>query len=297
MRDLIRKAPLYQQMPVNRLLDPIWQMFATLLYSGKLYLRDHRLIQSRLILTRNLESTKEGIPLLVIGNGPSANDLTLEQVNLLRLKSCEFAVMNEFHRNIYLSSMLSPNYYFLSDPGFYEKNFENRKRDLSDFLQANPDCFEVRPANINPKLLFGSRVLYFNPISGAGIFRKFNPLKWRSYPDSVLFAALCFAIFRGYNPIYLIGADNSMYKYHFYSKDMRIQVRRSTGFHSYEEPETVSETLPNITRSMSDVLYAHAVFLHDLKRFCAAKVVNVGITDETNDALPKACLLPRDKRE
>ena len=46
---------------------------------------------------------------------------------------------------------------------------------------------------------------------------------------------------------------------------------------------------------MADVLYAHAIFLRDLKAFSTERpIINVGITDFTNDSFPFACLLPQE---
>lgn len=286
----MRNAPLYQQYPKRQISDAIWQRIAGFLYAVKMQINLGRHIRLRLRRLRQLEGTCKGKRAMVIANGPSSNDLTEFQIKNLIDSGFEFIVMNDFYKNNRLSSQINPSYYCLGDPYYLiaSENFSN----FQNYFNAHLDCVEVRPATLDDTYLFSRNALYYNPIPGAGFTRRFTPLHWRAYPDGILFVALCLAKFLGYSTVYVIGAENSMYKHHYFSSEMRIKHRIS-GLHSYQDDIEETETIPFITRSMSDVLFAHARFLEDLKRLCSHFAINVGQSDETNDALPKACLLPK----
>ena len=69
----------------------------------------------------------------------------------------------------------------------------------------------------------------------------------------------------------------------FFQPDKKL----STVFISDNRPKYM-EDWP--IRKLSDVHYAQAVFLEDLKMLCGDKCINVGL-DQTNDSAWRACLI------
>jgi len=142
-----------------------------------------------------------------------------------------------------------PTFYCLGDP--YYQIESPPHENLRAYFEKHASCHEVRPATIDERYRFSERTLYYNPIPGAGVSHNFSPLRWRSHPDGILFISISIARLLAYSPIYVIGADNSMYKDHYLTSESTIKERKS-GQHSYENFVSEIDTIPFITRSMSD---------------------------------------------
>jgi hypothetical protein len=141
-------------------------------------------------------------------------------------------------------------------------------------------------------------VYYLNSISAVGLWRKTSPLLPSVHPQGVLFAALEFAIFLGSSCIYVVGVDQSHYLHHRHNRKREVIIKLK-GLHAYDDEEGedgVGRTNSFLTRNMADVLFAHAIFLRDLERLNQkATIINVAVTDETNDAFEFGKLQKRDK--
>ena len=293
IRNFVRNAPQYQHMPEGDFLWHLYRRFAGLLYFIKqcfLYGDDTR---RKIRPLQSLKHQNKGIPALVIANGPSQNSLTFDQIRFLRDKGTKIFVMNAFSKTS-ISSKFSPDYYIMIDPILEDSNNSERFQAQS-YLESNPQTTLVLPStwkSVPPK---STKHIFVNSLSAVGLWRKTSSLLPSTHPQGVLFTALELAYHLGHTPIYVTGIDNSFYLNHFHNQFGEIHLKMK-GLHSYQEDSEDSPVIPFLTRSMSDVLYSHAVFLRDLRRFAKGKtIVNVGTTDFTNDALPFSCLLPRGK--
>jgi len=294
LRSFVRNAPQYQHMPSGAIFAKAWQWlggFAYLLKQELLYFQKSRI---RLKMLRQMKNSKRGLPILIIGNGPSSAALTPEQVLKLRLQKAEVISMNNYDK-MEISSRIIPDFHFLLDPEYQKVELEERKS-IQIYLESHPEIQLVQSSLVPSPMDWTKRVLFVNGIQAVGLWKSNSPLKANTYPQGVLFSALKFAHFLGYSPIYVTGIDNSFYKNHLHNQFGSIFIN-TENLHSYNDKaaEKYIKTIPYLTRNMSDVLFAHAIFLRDLKKFGKGKtIINVGLTDFTNDAFPFGCLLPKD---
>jgi len=293
LRSFVRNAPQYQHMPSSGMYSKIWQWLAGFAYFLKQEILYFRKSRNRLLSLRKIKNTKKGKPILIIGNGPSSLTLTTEQVIRLRLQGAEVITMNNFDK-MQISCDVIPDYHFLLDPEF--QDVENgRSESIQTYLESHPEILLIQSSLISKPFNWTNQTLFVNGVQAVGLWKSNSPLKANTYPQGVLFSALKFAHFLGFTPIYVTGVDNSYYKNHFHNQLGEVIVI-TEGMHSYtnEISGKYDKTIPYLTRNMSDVLFAHAIFLQDLKKFSKGKsVINVGLTDWTNDAFPFGCLLPR----
>ena len=138
------------------------------------------------------------------------------------------------------------------------------------------------------------KVIYINSIQAVGLWRSYSVLTPNTWPQGVIFSALLLAKFIGCSPIYIVGINNSLYLNHYHNQFGIIKFNLENA-HAYVDELNdpfANQVIPYLTRNMSDVLYAHAVFLNDLRRFATkVNVINVGQSDFTNDAFYFGCLL------
>ncbi len=292
IRNFVKNAPQYQHMPEGDFVWHLYRRFAGFLYFTKQFLLYGGDTKRKIGPLRSLKNLHRGVPALIIANGPSQNSLTLNQIKRLRESGTKTFVMNSFCRNT-ISAKFSPDYYIMIDPILEDVNYFERSH-VQNYLESNPLTTLVVPSTWRSSYSKLTNNIFVNGLSAVGLWRKTSSLLPSTHPQGVLFTALELAVHFGHTPIYVTGIDNSFYLNHFHNQCGKINLAMK-GLHSYKHDDNdVLPTIPFLTRNMSDVLYSHAVFLRDLRRFSYGKtIVNVGITDFTNDALPFACLLPQ----
>jgi hypothetical protein len=291
IRNFVKNAPQYQQMPEGDFVWHLYRRFAGFLYFTKQFFLYGGDTIRKIGPLRSLKNLDRGVPALIIANGPSQNSLTFNQIERLRESGTKIFVMNSFFRNA-LSAKFSPDYYIMIDP-ILEDSSDLERIQVQSYLESNPLTTLVVPSTWQSSYSKLTKIIFVNGLSAVGLWRKTSSLLPSTHPQGVLFTALELAVHFGHTPIYVTGIDNSFYLNHFHNQYGKINIAMK-GLHSYEDDDEVLPTKPFLTRNMSDVLYSHAIFLRDLRRLSYGKtIVNVGITDFTNDALAFACLLPQ----
>lgn len=254
--------------------------------------------RSRLKLTAKMRNTLTG-QVLVIGNGPSASNITARQVSRFKSLGGKVLVMNDFI-NSDLASSIEVDFYSLIDPDYWnEKNSgdEFRLRFGEYIMKFGKDCKIIQPA-IRAKICENHGDYLFVDIrSVAGLLHWGQPHKPWGYPASVALSSIAALKFLGYSQIYFAGLDSDSYK-NFFVDDMNTILfdSRSNYFYSNQSSKQPN-SLPSIRgmqdwpiRNMPDVLFAASIFLRDQKRLMQDVCINVG-GDSTNDTCPRACLI------
>ena len=241
---------------------------------------------------------------LVLGNGPSVNNLTVVQIKRFQSFGGKVAVMNGFLFSD-LSEKILPDYYFLVDPAYWNaedpEGTDLKSRLINHVTEANPDCILVQPANYPLISHHHSKYLFVDGRSIAGLRRVAQPNKPWGLPSSVAMAAISTMKFLGFSLIYFAGLDSDSYK-NFFIDDLNQVMFSSKGNYFFNASENLSETSWQEhndvrpmrdwpIRHMADVLYAAAIFMRDLEWLAGEHCINVG-SDRTNDSAPRACLLP-----
>lgn len=291
LKTFVRKAPQYQQMPNGKALHSLWRWVSGFIFFLKQTILYLPITARRLKALKSLKGSKTNKQVLIIANGPSSKDLNESEIRRLKELGCDFIVMNGFGR-MDIAEFCEANYYFLLDPDYDEENNPDRES-INDYLRKNRKTFVVLSSTAPMKNLYDGNKLFLNGIQAVGLWNSESPILPNTHPQSVLFAALKFAHYLDYSTIMVCGVDNSYYLHHVHNQFNEILIKNS-GIHAYEESaeEMYRKTIPYLTRNMSDVLYSHAIFLRELRKFANGKrIVNVGVNDVSNDALPFGRLL------
>lgn len=234
--------------------------------------------------------------ILILGNGPSIRNLDFSRVKNFQMNGGLIAVMNDYSASS-LSEILSPNFYFLADPEYWRigSSSNNWRHRLENYLNEREEIVVCQPCNRDP-LSKNNTTLFFDFRSSAGLVRNAIPNKPWGYPASIAMVAIACAQFLGFKRIYFAGLDSTSYA-NFYVNEMN-ELRFSLVNNYFEEKmhettnlnESVREMRDWPIRNLSDVHYAQAIFLRDLRKLCGDNCINVGL-DQTNDSAWRACLI------
>jgi hypothetical protein len=265
---------------------------ASALYNVKILFQYGIQTKRGLANLRSMRDVHKEVPALIIANGPSSQDLTASQILQLQRSGCVFYAMNGFALSR-AAEYISADYYLVADPDFANEEYPELAK-IYQYLEKNPQTAVVTPAVTHLLTNFLGKRIHLNGLPGAPLARSLSPLRLRSYTDSVALLALSFAIYLGHKTIYVIGLDNSYFRNYEVDYLGRTFVNFA-GLHGYVEDLqqlNIQYLNPRVTRDMADALYGSAILLRDLKRFSTrANIINVGVSDRTNDVFPRACLL------
>ncbi len=258
-------------------------------FSGWLYINANQ--KMRLNQTKNLKNIKKGKSIILIASGPSSDAVMKSLIeNSEQTKDKDLAVINWFFESEYSTSLI-PNYYFISDPVF----FDGEVTELDEYLCEHSEINLVIPFS-RDKVGIPNRINYINNLMYYKKRKKLSPIKANLTPSSVVFHAFSYLHYLGYYPIYVCGLDVSYHRSITVSENNEIYLNKETLYglrknqSSAKKSNTVNLSKRQITpRNMSEVLINEAVMLRDLRYFRDIGIINIG-NDSTNDALPRASL-------
>ena len=295
IRSVIQTWPWYQHYPNESKILFYSKMYArTLLSFFSDTIRFHSLISSRLQRTVALEKSESG-DVLLIGNGPSAQSLTVEEINYFKSTGGKIAVMNNFWASE-LSEAFSPDYYFIADSDYWTEDESNHRANiaLKNYFQHRGQFTElIQPATKEPFAGFRHSYIYFDSRNLAGIRKYISPVKPWCLTESVTLKSIAMLNFLGFRSVYFTGLD-SVISRSFFVDDMNV-IRWNIDKHYFYDNEKVSKnqhTHQPVTpffRNFADILIADGIFRLDFYKV-AKNCINVG-QDQTNDTSPRACLL------
>lgn len=176
----------------------------------------------------NEGASHQGIPLIILGNGPSLRN-NIEH-DMPRLQSHPSLAVN-FAANAPEFRLLQPCYYLLADPHFFnntsDPNVSNLINNLSNV--GWPMKLLVPSAAKVPHALQANKRLQiatfpFNAVEG---FKRFENLAFSHVlgmprPRNVLIPSIMAGAWMGYKTIYILGADHSWLKTLSVTNDNRV---------------------------------------------------------------------------
>ena len=288
---LIEDWPEYQAIPNNTFSFLIKQKIRLMLiyFSGWIHVSANQ--KMKLNQTRNLKNIKKGKSIILIASGPSSDSVMQRLIeNDKHTKDKDLAVVNMFFESKY-STLLIPNYYFVSDPAF----FEGKITGLDEYLCDHSEINLVIPFT-RDKVGIPNRINYINNLMFYKKRKKLSPIKANLTPSSVVFHAFAYLHYLGYYPIYVCGLDLSYHRSITVSENNEIYLNKET-LYGLRKNTSVAKDSNNVNlsnrqitpRNMSEVLINEAVMLRDLKYFSGIGIINIG-NDSTNDALPRVSL-------
>jgi hypothetical protein len=288
---VIENWPEYQAIPNNTFRFLIKQKIRLILiyFSGWILLSTNQ--KMRLNKTKKLKNTKKGKSIILVASGPSS-DFVMQRLreNSKPIKGMDLAAVNWFYESEYSTSLI-PDYYFLSDPIFFEDNFT----ELDEYLCEHSEINLVIPFT-RDKVGIPNRINYINNLMFYKKRKKLSPIKANLTPSSVVLHAFAYLHYLGYFPIYVCGLDVSYHRNVTVNENNELYLNKETLYgvkrnkSSVFNSKNVNLSRRQITpRNMSEVLLNEAIMLNDLKYFSGFGIVNIG-NDSTNDALPRASL-------
>jgi hypothetical protein len=226
--------------------------------------------------TRSLKEIKSGRCGLVIANGPSARNLDLGYVAAQRATGLDVICINYFPLSE-ASQVLTPDYLVLSDPYMRpSQHADSRNHALwTEICRHNYKV--VVPTSWYPEMAaqqnLSGRVVYFNDIGLEGWTRNISPLRARGYLPLTAYKALAFADFMGFDKIFIIGFDNSMFKTIHVTDDNRLVQFANHFFAQGGVEKDITHHFPN---GIADYFYDVSLCFATLSRcFRSDKIFNL----------------------
>lgn len=251
------------------------------IYSKKIFLAKRQ--------SKTVHNSRNSKKVLIIGGGPSANRISLE--NVLRDQSqnrLDVIVMN-WYAVTPLAEHLIPNLYVLSDPIFkpnYDKVLKGKStKAVWNIINSWKSTKLILPNFWMGSDEFNNQVeLYIDDRELISYTKNISPLKPRGYCSLTSSKAIAAAVYLGYEEIFIVGFDSS---------NTRFRVDRNNKV--YELALHASDTIESndlylndyFQNGVSELLYAHSIAFLDVKRcFSKSKVFNIQ-SDSLLDVFPK----------
>jgi len=233
---------------------------------------------------RQRRNSASGKVVLVVGNGPSADELNPDEIARWQKNGRLVVVATNYFLGTPLGKNITPDYLVWADDVFDPLHEGSAKQ--WELAQAREKTCLVVPWTWKTGLSddMHSRVLFFDNDSLESITRNISPLKPRGYHGSTGVKALAFAIHLGGDQTLLSGVDLSNFKN--FSVDQSNEIWRGPAHVKGADSGTmrISEFA---LLGISDALYSAASELRYLRtHFADRDVVNLGSTSLI-DAFPR----------
>lgn len=238
--------------------------------------------------TKNHKDAFAGCTAIIVANGPSARNLNWEEVARARENDDCFLFLVNHSLNDPEVRSRGADFLVLSDPGSHPSSQNIRTLELWGNIRMMPNLRLITPVSWHLKIgdVFckSSECLHFSDLSLETLTTSTNPLKARGYPSLTAYKALAFADYLGFDQIYIIGMDNSMFRT-LEVNVMNSLIQNSNHFtKNYVSSTDVTEIYPNgIADYFSEL---SEMFLSLRRSFAKMKVINLGFDSEV-DAFPK----------
>jgi hypothetical protein len=243
------------------------------------FLTSPRPTKTQLSGTKNLKNSKIGKTALVLGGGPSLGKLNIDRV---KSDNPDIWVVNSFALSN-AAKTLSPNYYVLSDVFYFNRNY---------LLEPVMKILDVQNSTlVLPHWLtkdfpkhdtLNLKHIFFDDRELSAWSRNTSPLKARGYLSLTLYKALAFAIFMGYEKIYILGADNT--EFLGYTSDISNRFLFG-GVYDYEDPNGMVDVSHDFLDGPAGAFIDVAHALADLYKF-KGPIINLD-TKSLTTAFPK----------
>ena len=266
------------------------------------YLRSERPLRKDLENVKNLRNSGKGRVALVLGNGPSLDNLNPQIAQEL----CQdIFVVNGFY-NLQISKKLKPTFYCLSDKlsiKYSTKNSIDLHPNMLEYLTQN-DISLVVPHIFRGIRNFASEKLYLFDDREQTLFSKnISPLKPRGYGSVTSYKALALACYMNYDTIYILGFDNTeFYEYRGTLSNTLSESYTSYAKTSLGEPfaylggeeegnDLVTANSSPFICGIAGRMQSYAHLFGDLRLFQKSNILNLDPYSLT-DAFPKVAKSP-----
>ena len=196
---------------------------------------------------------------IFLGNGPSLNKLKIKDLKLFKKKGHKIFAVNHWTENVKYNSII-PDYIILTDVRFFlKKKNKNKilyKRDkkLINYIRKNKNITLISPPKI-VKILknkFQNNILTYSDTEFDFLYSSTNIFFPRGYSSISIAKGIAVAKWLNFKKIFIIGIDNTYFRYMFSDKLNRILY---LDIHSYKDNIIVDYT--KRYKSMFDYMMDH----------------------------------------
>jgi len=259
-------------------------------------IRNGRQERNRISTTKKMRNTCEG-SVLLLGNGPSARNLSESAIKWFVKQGGKVAVMNNF-----LTYKSDPSfeiaYYFLVDPGYWSPIMKSDKElmlNLINFVRFNQTNISiVQPASSTLLIESHEHYIFIDTRPAMGVTRNSSPVKPWGLTSSVALHAISTLKYLGFRQLFFAGLESNLYR-NFQVTDLNEIYLNLEDLHSYEANKRSNELSLSMKdypiSSMEQMLYAASINFRDFREVAEGFAINVG-GDTTNDTCPRASLIP-----
>lgn len=230
------------------------------------------------------EEAEKGIPLVVLGNGPSLNETLAADGDTLRrlpLMAVNFAANTPVFRD------LKPRYYVLADPHFFKNSKDLNVANLIDNLMSVdwtmtifvPKGTKFRSKNELVKI----EKFPMTGVEGAKWLERmaYKSRRGMPRPRNVLIPSIMIGIWLGFHDIYVTGADHSWMKTIRVNEQNEV-ISEQPHFYKDNDHELNRIRVDYLHRPLHEVVQSFYVAFkayHQIQRF--AQSVKVAIYNST----------------
>jgi hypothetical protein len=237
--------------------------------------------------TRVLKNSKKGSVALILGSGPSLNNLN---TNVLDDYVDDVFVINSFNQ-LEVATRIKPAFYGLSDPAHFGTLSSEQAIELNATLDYINDC---EATLVLPHTAFSAKVfasfnrIFFDDREKTFLNRNIGPLKPRSYGSTTIYKMLAMATFLGYAEIFVLGFDNTNFlNYRGRPDNLMQDIGGATAIRKLEiRSAFIGEYEKEFTSGMAGRMQSYAHLFGDLHKFKKFKISNLDPYSLT-DAFPK----------
>tara|TARA_B110000027_G_C16114861_1_gene299608 strand:- start:159 stop:1022 length:864 start_codon:yes stop_codon:yes gene_type:complete len=218
---------------------------------------------------KKLKNTKKNQKAFVFANGPSLNILSPDKINKINY---DIFVVNKFINQKEYSS-IEPNFYVLSDPGYFDHTNEDHEI-VKKISSKNKLLF--CPFNFISKKEFSNSNIYgFCDIEDHLDSNVQDITKPRGYLSATAYKALSIAIYLGYSEIFICGIDNNQILQSA-SDSQNNLFYKST--HFYKKKQNDKDSIIDIKKywpSIGYMMYTEHFLFNDLEKFSQLKKTKI----------------------
>ena len=241
----------------------------------------------RLQISRRSLGTYTG-KVLVVANGPSASQLSVDQLKKFVAEGGKIVAMNGYVFSA-LAEEIIPDFYFLADPDIWSQPLPNDRKfaeRLDHFLSGKwSGTTVVQPVHQRKISQSHSKYLYLTHLNSSGLWPFKNPfLLWGLAPSTLL---LAFAAVKklGFSSVYFAGVDGDSYRY-FYIDSRGDLNWNDEKHHFYSSPNTPNTEIEqssfqgiklntDVFSTIGDFLYAEAILRRDFEKLSKGAFINL----------------------
>ena len=215
--------------------------------------------------TRALRNTKKDSQALFLGNGPSLSSLDAKAVE--RDKP-DIWVVNDFYK-VKQAEGLAVTHYALSDRIYFSNPPGVVNARLIPILEyvKRKNAILVLPhwaSTLNLPIPNSIKTYFFDDRELSAWSSNTTPIKPRGYIGLTLYKALAFALYLGYEKVFLLGMDNTEFLNYGSDKSNRILLK---GNHAYENLANAADLSDHFADGMASVFTSLAHTFGDLLKF------------------------------